>query len=464
MTETRFSALILAAGKATRFKSKHSKLVHLLAGKPLGEYLLRAVLAANPEQTFMVVGHQAEEVRQAFHRPDVAFVEQTEQHGTGHALLTCREELASCPSAELLVLVGDAPLLRTETILQLVHHHQETRSAATVLTTRIANPHGYGRVVRGMGERLWAILEEKDCSTDERKITEINSGIICFDRAHLLAHLHELTNDNAQGEYYLTEMVKVFNHHDMKVNAFAVEDSGEVLGVNDRIDLARVEQVLRLRKTEELMRNGVTIRNPATVTIDEQVVVGPDTTIEPGVCLQGNTRVGQDCNIRAYSVLTDSIIGNGVNIDPWSHISGSEVQDGAAVGPFSRLRESARIGPGARIGNFVEVKKSSVGSGSKALHLAYLGDATLGEKVNIGAGTVTCNYDGVSKYPTQIDDGVFIGSGSMLVAPLRIGQQAYVGAGSTITKDVPPESLGLGRAPQVNKEGWVRRKHAKRQS
>lgn len=464
MTETRFSALILAAGKATRFKSKHSKLVHPLAGQLLGEYLLRAVLAAHPEQAFMVVGHQAAEVQQAFQRRGVTFVEQTEQNGTGHALLTCRQELSRCPSPELLVLVGDAPLLRTETIRQLVRHHTETRSAATVLTTRLANPHGYGRVVRGMGERLWAILEEKDCSTDERKIQEINSGIICFDRTRLLAHLDELTNDNAQHEYYLTEMVKIFNHHDMKVNAFAVEDSGEVLGVNDRVDLARVEQVLRLRKTEELMRNGVTINNPATVTIDEQVTVGPDTTIEPGVCLLGNTRVGQECNIRAYSVLTDAVIGNGVTVHPWSCITGSEVQDAAAIGPFSHLRDGARIGAAAKIGNFVEVKRSNIGRGSKSQHLTYLGDATLGEKVNIGAGTVTCNYDGVTKNPTLIEDGVFIGSGSMLVAPVRIGKDAYVGAGSTITKDVPPESLAVGRAQQVNKEGWVRNRRAKRQA
>ncbi len=448
--------LILAAGKATRFKSEHSKMLHRLAGCPLGEYIMRTALAARPDQVYMVVGHEAAEVRKTFDRPGITFVEQKEQLGTGHALMVARSEIERCGSATLVVLVGDSPLLKAETLDGLIHAHEKARAAATVLTTRVENSHGYGRIVRGAGGRVRAIVEEKVATPAQRRIREINSGILCFSRRSLLEHLDELSDANAQKEFLLTDLVEIFNHHRGKVVAFEVEDPREVLGVNNRVELAHMEKILRLRKAEALMRNGVTIVDPAVTYIDEEVEVGPDTTIEPGVSLLGRTRVGRDCLLRAWSTIADSVLGDRVTVRPCCVIGGSEIASDVILGPFAHLREGSRLEEAARIGNFVEVKKSRVGRGSKAQHLTYLGDAEIGERVNVGAGTITCNYDGERKNPTVIENGVFIGSGSMLVAPIRIGEGSYVAAGSAITEDVPPESLGIGRARQINKPGWAR--------
>jgi bifunctional UDP-N-acetylglucosamine pyrophosphorylase/glucosamine-1-phosphate N-acetyltransferase len=456
MADQDFSVLILAAGKATRFKSEHSKMLHRLAGRPLGEYVLETVRAANPRRTYMVIGHEAEEVRKAFARPGLAFIEQKEQLGTGHALLVARAELERCPSPTLAVVVGDSPLLRGETLRALVEVHGKSRAAATVLTTRLTNPQGYGRIVRGAGGRVSAIVEERVCTPAQRRIREVNCGILCFSRSKLLEHLGALSDKNAQKEYLLTDLVEIFNRHHLKVTAFPVADSREVLGVNDRLELAQIERILRLRKTEALMREGVTIVHPECTYIDEQVEVGRDTVIEPGVSLLGATRVGNACALRPYSTIIDSVLGDRVTVRPYCMIRGCEIGPDVILGPFAHLRDGAVIEQDARIGNFVEVKKSRVGRGTKASHLTYLGDATLGEGVNVGAGTVTCNYDGVKKHATHIEDGVFVGSGSMLVAPVRIGRGSIVAAGSTITEDVPPESLALGRARQTNKEGWVR--------
>jgi len=346
--------------------------------------------------------------------------------------------------------------LRPETLRELVATHVRGRAAATVLTTLVADPHGYGRIVRAAGHRLRAIVEEKVASAAQRKIREINSGIICFSLPKLLKHLGELSATNAQKEYLLTDLVGIFNRHREKVVAYRVGDAREVLGVNDRVELAQIERILRLRKAETLMRGGVTIVNPEATYIDADVEVGRDTVIGPGVSLLGRTRVGCACTLRPYSTLTDAVLGDRVTVRPYCMITASEIASDVIVGPFAHIRDGAVIERDARIGSFVEVKKSRVGRGTKSMHLAYIGDATLGEKANIGAGTVTCNYDGVKKNPTIIEDGVFIGSGSMLVAPVRIGRGSYVAAGSTITEDVPPESLALGRARQVNKEGWVR--------
>jgi bifunctional UDP-N-acetylglucosamine pyrophosphorylase/glucosamine-1-phosphate N-acetyltransferase len=461
MPQQDFSVLILAAGKATRFKSEHSKMLHRLAGRPLGEYILRTAFAAQPEGIYMVIGHEAAEVRKAFERPGITFIEQKEQLGTGHALMVARPEIEKCPSATLVVLVGDSPLLRVETLSGLTRAHEEARAAATVLTTRVEDPHGYGRIVRGAGGRIRAIIEEKVATPAQRKIREINSGIICFSRRSLLEHLGELSNANAQGEFLLTDLVEIFNRHRQKVVAYEVKDPQEVLGVNRRVELARVEKVLRLRKAEALMRNGVTIVDPAITYIDEDVEVGPDTIIEPGVSLLGRTRVGRDCLLRPYSTIADTVIGDRVTVRPCCVIAGSEIASDAILGPFAHLRVGSVLEEGARIGNFVEVKKSRVGRGTKAQHLTYLGDATIGERVNVGAGTITCNYDGEKKHPTIIEDGAFIGSGSMLVAPVRIGKGSYIAAGSAITEDVPPESLGIGRARQLNKEGWARERKSK---
>jgi bifunctional UDP-N-acetylglucosamine pyrophosphorylase/glucosamine-1-phosphate N-acetyltransferase len=456
MAEQEFSVLILAAGKATRFKSEHSKMLHRLAGRALGEYVLETALGINPQRIYMVIGHEAAEVRKAFAHSGITFIEQKEQLGTGHALLVARQGLARCPSATVLVLVGDAPLLRGETLRALLAAHQKARAAATILTTRFENPYGYGRIVRARGGQVRAIVEEKVCTPAQRKIREINSGIICFTRAPLLAHLPALSPDNAQKEYLLTDLVEIFNRQRLKVAAFPVADAREVLGVNDRVELAQMEKVLRRRKAEALMRDGVTIVNPECTYIDDQVEVGRDTVIEPGVSLLGTTRVGSACALRPYSTIIDSVLGDRVAVRPYCMIRACEIRADVILGPFAHLRDGAVIEQNARIGNFVEVKKSRVGRGTKASHLSYLGDAVLGEEVNVGAGTVTCNYDGEKKNPTHIEDGVFVGSGSMLVAPVRIGKGSYVAAGSTITEDVPPDSLALGRARQTNKEGWAR--------
>jgi len=456
MAHDRFSILILAAGKATRFKSQHSKMLHQLAGRPLGEYILRVASAAKPEHLYMVIGHEAEEVRKALERPRLVFIEQKEQLGTGQALMAARPELERCPSPLVLVVVGDSPMLRPETLRALAEAHRKDRAAATVLTTRLANPQGYGRVVRAKGERIRAIVEEKVATAAQKKIQEINSGILCFSRARLLAHLGELSRDNAQKEYLLTDLVEIFNRHRLSVAAFVVEDSSEVLGVNDRVELARIEKLLRLCKAEALMREGVTILHPEATYIDADVEVGPDTIIAPGVSLRGRTRAGAACRFEPYCTITDSSLGDRVTVRHGSVITGCEVGPDVTIGPFAHLRDGAVIEPQARIGNFVEVKKSRVGRGTKAMHLTYLGDATLGADANIGAGTVTCNYDGEKKNPTFIEDGVFIGSGNMLVAPVRVGKGSYTAAGSTITEDVPPESLAIGRAPQTTKAGWVR--------
>jgi bifunctional UDP-N-acetylglucosamine pyrophosphorylase/glucosamine-1-phosphate N-acetyltransferase len=326
-----------------------------------------------------------------------------------------------------------------------------------VLTTRIDDPTGYGRIVRS-GRRVRAIVEQNAADAVQRKIKEINTGMLCFTRVPLLAHLDELLpHPEQKGEYFLTDMVEILYRHRLKVAAFEAL-LGEVSGINDREQLAAVEKILRLRKASSLMKAGVTLTNPATTYIDEEVEIGPDSIIEPGVALRGRTRLGRGCHVESNSIITDSVLGDGVTVRASCVISHSEIGSRAAVGPFAHLREGAVIGAEARIGNFVEVKKSRIGKGSKAQHLSYLGDATLGERVNIGAGTITCNYDGEKKNPTTIEDEVFIGSGNMLVAPVRVGKGAYTAAGSTITKDVPPESLAIARSPQVVKRDWARRR------
>ena len=455
MGQESFSILILGAGKATRFKSEYPKLLHSLAGRLMGEYVLRAAEAAGAERVYMIIGHQAEAMRKAFTRAGLEFIEQKEQLGTGHALIVARPELESCPSGVVVALVGDVPLLRPETLSALVATHCKERAACTILTMRPDNPTGYGRIVRVAGKRVRAIVEEKVASAAQKKIREVNTGILCFSRLPLLAHLVELSRENAQKEYLLTDLIEIFNRHRLKVAAFE-GPVGEAWGINDRAQLAEVGKTLRLRKATALMKEGVTLTDPETTYIDADVVIGPDTVIEPGVSLRGQTRLGSGCRLEPYSTITDSILADGITVRQSCIITNCEIGAGATVGPFAHLREGSVIEPGARIGNFVEVKKSTIGRGAKALHLTYLGDATVGARANIGAGTITCNYDGEKKNPTTIEDEVFIGSGNMLVAPVRIGKGAYTAAGSTITKDVPPESLAIGRGHQVIKEGWAR--------
>ena len=455
MGQDGFSILVLGAGKATRFKSAYPKLLHALAGCLMGERVLRTVAAAGAEKIYLVIGHQAEAMRKAFARPGLEFIEQTEQLGTGHALLVARPELERCPSDVVVALVGDVPLLQPQTLKALVATHRQEGAACTILTARLDSPAGYGRIVREDGKRVRAIVEEKIATSAEKEIREVNTGILCFSRHALLEHLGELSCDNAQKEYLLTDLVEIFSRHHLKVAA-CEGPTADTLGINDRVQLADVGRTLRMRKNLALMKDGVTITDPETTYIDEDVVVGADTVIDPGVSLRGRTRVGSGCRLEPYSTITDSVLADGVTVRQSCIITNCEVGAGASVGPFAHLREGTVVGPTARIGNFVELKKSKVGRGAKALHLTYLGDATVGERSNIGAGTITCNYDGERKNPTTIGDDVFIGSGNMLVAPVRIGDGAYTGAGSTITKEVPPESLAIARGQQVIKAGWVR--------
>jgi len=455
MGQEGFSILILGAGKATRFKSAYPKLLHPLAGRLLGEYVLRAATAAGAERVYMIIGHQAEEMRRAFARPGLEFIEQREQLGTGHALMVARPELELCTSGVVVALVGDVPLLRAETLGALVAAHLKERAACTILSMREDNPTGYGRIVRGAGKRVRAIVEEKVASEAQKKIREVSTGILCFSRQALLAHLSELSQANAQKEFLLTDLIEIFNCHHLKVAAFEAPE-GEAMGVNDRVQLAEVGKTLRRRRALKWMKEGVTLTDPEATYIDEDVVIGPDTVIEPGVSLRGRTRLGSRCRLEPHSTITDSILADGVTVRQSCVITNCEIGEGATVGPFAHLRDGAVIEPAVRIGNFVEVKKSTIGRGVKALHLTYLGDATVGARANIGAGTITCNYDGEKKYPTIIEDEVFIGSGNMLVAPVRIGKGSYTAAGSTITEDVPPESLAIARGRQINKEGWAR--------
>jgi bifunctional UDP-N-acetylglucosamine pyrophosphorylase / glucosamine-1-phosphate N-acetyltransferase len=403
----------------------------------------------------MTVGHQADAVRRAFARPGLTFIEQREQLGTGHALMVAREKLESSKSEDLAVVVGDAPLLSSDILQKLVETHRNRRAAVTILTLWLDYPQGYGRIVRGRDRRVRRVVEERVATAAERRIREVSSGILCFSRLKLLATLNRLTNDNPQKEYLLTDLVAILVRGRQRAEAVPVADPREVFGVNDRVELAAAERILRRRKAESLMREGVTIADPESTYIDDGVTVGRDTVIEPGVSLLGSTAVGSDCLLRPHTTITDSTLGDRVLVRPLCVITASEVASDAMIGPFCHLRDGAVIGPDTRVGNFVEVKKSRIGRGTKAGHLTYLGNAELGERVNVGAGTVTCNYDGVGKNPTYIEDGVFIGSGTMLVAPVRVGRDAYVAAGSTITQDVPAGALGIGRARQVVKSGWV---------
>jgi bifunctional UDP-N-acetylglucosamine pyrophosphorylase/glucosamine-1-phosphate N-acetyltransferase len=385
---------------------------------------------------------------------------QEPQLGTGHALLQA-EPFLNGGQGSVLLLSGDVPLLRTETVSALLNRHARSGAAATVLTAEFERPDGYGRIVRADGA-ISAIVEHKDATPEERSIREINSGIYVFDLPPLFAALKQIGSTNAQGEYYLPDLVRIYRARGLTVETLLLEDPREILGVNSRKELAEVAAILRDRKNEELMAAGVTIIDPATTWVQSDVAVGPDTVLHPGVYLEGQTRIGSGCVIQSGVRIVDSTIGDTVVINNFCVIRQSVVEAGAQIGPFAQIRPDSHVGEGAHIGNFVELKKTRLGKGSKANHLAYLGDATIGERVNVGAGTITCNYDGVSKHPTVIDDGAFIGSDSQLIAPVRVGKGAYVAAGSSITADVPEDSLAIARSRQVNKPGWRSRAKTKK--
>ncbi len=458
----RFAIAILAAGKGTRLKSRLPKVLHRIGGKPLLEHVVKAgSQVVSPNDIFAIIGHEAERVQQALKNTGIKFVLQADQLGTGHAIMTARQALVNYDF--FLVLSGDVPLIRPETITRVRDFHLEHGAAMTILTAQPDDPTGYGRVIRKKhdgkpSEVVSAIVEQKALAPNQLGLREINSGIYAFSARPLFAHLDKLTTDNPHQEFYLTDMAAILSRAGEKVVAVAGQDASEVLGVNTRAELARLDALLRQRKCEELMDAGVTIYRPETCVIDDEVSIGLETVIEPFVQLRGSTQIGEDCHIGSYTVITDCEIGDGVTIRPGCVLGQSRVGDAAILGPYSHLRPGADIGEGAHIGNFVEVKKSRVGKGSKANHLAYLGDATIGENVNVGAGTITCNFDGVQKHRTVIEDGAFIGSDSILVAPVKIGRDAYVAAASCVTEDVPADALALGRARQTNKEGWAKQK------
>jgi bifunctional UDP-N-acetylglucosamine pyrophosphorylase / glucosamine-1-phosphate N-acetyltransferase len=453
--------VLLAAGKGTRMKSQVAKVLHKAAGVTLIDHVLRAVAPLNPSSVVVVIGHQTESMRAHLRgRKNLQIAVQEPQLGTGHALLQAEPFLPD-RDGDVLLLSGDVPLMRTDTLRALLAHHREKKASATVLTAIFDNPDGYGRIVRQDGA-ISAIVEQKDASTDERAIREINSGIYAFELSTLFPALKQVGSANAQGEYYLPDLVRIFRDQGKRVEALALSDPQEILGVNSRKELADVSAELRDRKNAELMASGVTIIDPSTTWIQPDVVVGPDTILHPGVYLDGKTTIGSRCEIHSGVRIVDSAIADDVVVSNFCVIRQSRVDAGAQVGPFAQLRPDSIVGEGAHVGNFVELKKTTLGKGSKANHLAYLGDATIGEKVNIGAGTITCNYDGVNKNPTVIEDGAFIGSDSQLIAPVRVGKNAYVAAGSSITEDVPADSLAIARGKQVNKPGWIARAKRKR--
>jgi bifunctional UDP-N-acetylglucosamine pyrophosphorylase / glucosamine-1-phosphate N-acetyltransferase len=460
----RIAIAIMAAGKGTRLKSKHPKVLHEVGGKPiLAHVIATAVKVVPPRDVFVIIGHEAERVRAAMAGTGVNFVLQADQRGTGHALIVAREAVSHYD--QIIVLSGDAPLITAETIRKLSEFHHAQKATMTLLSAELDNPHGYGRVIRKGargGAEVQAIVEEKSATPAQRKIREINSGFYAFDAAALYEHIDRLSTANAHGEYYLTDMAGVFHRAHKKVVAIKTEDAGEVLGSNTRAEMMMLDARLRLAKCRDLLEAGVTIFYPHTCVIDSDVEVGIDTVIEPFVQLLGKTKIGEDCRIRSYSVIGNSVLGDGVTVKPGTIMEASRVGAGAVLGPYTHMRPGSEVGEGAHLGNFVETKKIKLGKGSKANHLSYLGDAEIGEGVNIGAGTITCNYDGVNKHKTVIEDGVFVGSDSTLVAPVKIGRGAYVAAASCITEDVPADALALGRARQSVKEGWARAKRENR--
>src|SRR5215470_2752855 len=455
----RIAVAIMAAGKGTRLKSKYPKVLHEVGGKPLLAHVIMAAKKVVPaEDVFAIIGHEADLVRKAVESTSVRFVLQQEQRGTGHTLMVAKDALA--PYDHVIVLSGDAPLITPATIARLRDFHLQKKAAMTLLSAELENPTGYGRILRknSKSDEVKAIVEEKSTNARQKKIREINSGFYAFAIKPLYANIGQLKTNNVHGEYYLTDMAGVFAKAKAKVIALRTASPAEILGSNTRAEMMEIDALMRMAKCRELMAAGASVFYPQTCVIDAEVEVGPDTVIEPFVQLLGRTRIGSECRIRSYSVIQNSEIDDRVLVRPGSILDDARVAADAVIGPYSHLRPGSEIGEGAHVGNFVETKKIKLGKKSKANHLTYLGDAVIGAGVNVGAGTITCNYDGVNKHKTEIGDGVFVGSDSTLVAPVRIGKGAYVGAASCITEDVPEDSLALGRARQTTKEGWARTK------
>ncbi len=458
------AVVIMAAGKGTRLKSKRPKVLHEIGGKPLLAHVIAAASkVVPPENIFAVIGHEAERVRAAVSATGIRFVEQAEQRGTGHAIQCAGEAIRAYE--DVLVLSGDAPLVRPETIERVRDFHREQKAAMTLLSAVPENPFGYGRVIRKApgSPEVEAIVEQKSLAPGQEKIREINSGMYAFRTATLLAHLNKLTAENAHKELYLTDMAGILRAAGERVVAVEVENAEEILGANTIAEMMALDARLNAKNAERLMAAGVTIFRPETCVIEADVEIAADTVIEPFVQLRGRTKIGADSTIRSYTVIENCTLGNDVLVRQSCVLAESTVADGARIGPFAHLRPGTEIGPEVHVGNFVETKKARLGKGAKANHLTYLGDTEIGEGTNIGAGTITCNYDGVNKHMTRIGKGVFVGSDTTLVAPISVEDGAYIGAGSCITKNVPEGALAVGRARQVTKEGWAAARRAQRE-
>jgi bifunctional UDP-N-acetylglucosamine pyrophosphorylase/glucosamine-1-phosphate N-acetyltransferase len=451
--------VILAAGNGTRMRSEQAKVLHRAGGRPLLEHVIRACQPLKPTQLVAVIGHQAEKVGSLAESLGVKTALQQPQRGTGHALQAARRAIRS--GAKLVIVVsGDAPLLRTETLAALLDTHRRGEAAATILSTEMGDPTDYGRVIRDSEGRVREVVEEKSATPTQRLIREVNTGFYCFTLAKLWPALAELRPDNAHHELYLTDVIGVLTKRNERVLAHVASDANEVLGCNTRAHLADIDRLFRARKAAELMDAGVTIYLPETVVIDPDVTVGQDTIIDAGVQLLGKTRIGARCTIHTGCVLLDMRVDDGTNINPNCVLESSHIGPDTNIGPFARLRPGADLRAKVHIGNFVEVKNSVVHEGAKVNHLSYIGDASVGRASNIGAGTITCNYDGVVKNKTFIGERVFVGSDSALVAPVRIGDGAYIAAGSVITDNVPPDALAIARGRQTNKKGWAKERRA----
>ena len=453
--------VILAAGKGTRMKSALPKVLHRVAGLPMVEHVLRTSGALAARSTTLVVGHQAEAVRAALlTHPGLTFVVQEPQLGTAHALLTTEPALRGA-TGTLVLLSGDVPLLSAGTLKTLVDRHEAAGAAATVVTAVVERPEGYGRVVRA-GHEIARIVEDRDASESERAICEINAGIYAFAVEGLFAALATIASENDQGEYYLPDIVALYRNRGLGVETFTVADADEIRGINSRLELAAVSRIVRQAKNHALMAAGVTIEDPATTYVDLDVEIGPDTIIHPGVSLEGRTTIGMGCEIHSGARIVDSTLGDRVTIRNHCVIGSSTIENDAAVGPFAHLRFGNVIAERANVGNFVELKKTVLGPGSKSMHLTYLGDTTIGAGVNIGAGTITCNYDGVTKQQTTIEDGAFVGSDTQLIAPVTVGKGAYIGTGTTVRENVPAGALAVSAGKQRNIEGWVAERKKRR--
>jgi len=450
--------VILAAGLGTRMKSRQAKVLHKAGGKTLLQHVIDTALELAPaERIFAVVGHQSEQVRQSVAASGIGFIEQTEQKGTGHAVKIGRNAMAHL-DGYLMVLYGDSPLLRGATLRRLIEQETRGSAAGVLMSAMMEDPTGYGRVIRDSRDHVLDVVEQKAGTPEQLAIREANMGIYCFRADLFWKHVDEIQPNNPAREYYLTDMPAILTRAGHTVEAMRIDDPGEALGINDRAQLALVDGIFRERKRAALMADGVTLIKPETITVDSAVEIGMDTIVEPFAQILGKTTIGENCRIGACSILQDSQLDEGVEIGAFTVVNTSVLERGASAGPYARLRMGNHVEAGAHIGNFVELKKTRFGAGAKAGHLAYLGDSEIGPNVNIGAGTITCNYDGYKKHPTLIREGAFVGSNSTLVAPLEIGAGAYVAAGSVVTQEVPPDALAIGRGRQETKPDWARKR------